>query len=177
MKRFLRLLLVVGLVSAIAGAQETPKRPIQKIYKVVFLIYEVEDGKKINERTYTLPVNNIDGNPRESSMRVGTRVPVATATTTSDKTVWQYVDVGLTIDCSVTEQDNKFIVHGDVELSSLVLPDQGTAPRSDGNPVLRRIRQTFTTLVLPGKPTLVTTSDDINSKKRLQLEVTATRIE
>jgi len=175
MRKFLPLLLILGLVSAVA-AQEAPKRPQQKIYKVVFLIYELEDGKKINERTYTLPVNTVDGNPGDSSMRVGTRVPVTTATT-GDKTQWQYVDVGLNIDCNVTEQEDKFIVHGSLELSSFALPDQGTDPRSGGNPVLRNIRQSFTTLVSPGKPTLVTTMDDINSKKRLQVEVTATRID
>jgi len=175
MKKVLRFLLVFGLVSVMA-AQEAP-RHLQKIYKVVFLISEVEDGKKLNERAYTVPVTSIDGNPHDSSVRVGTRVPIATAVNTSDKTVWQYVDVGLNIECNVTEQENKFIVHGDVELSSLVLPDQGTDLRSGANPVLRRIRQSFTTLVSPGKPTLVASSDDINSKKRLQVEVTATRIE
>lgn len=175
MKRFFQLLLVFGLISVMA-AQETPKH-LHKVYKVVFLIYEVEDGKKINERTYTLPVTTVDGGPRDSSMRVGTRVPIATATSSGDKTQWQYVDVGLNIDCGVSEQEDKFIVHGNVELSSFALPEQGTDPRSGGNPVLRNIRQNFTTLVLPGKPTLVTTMDDVNSKKRLQVEITATRIE
>lgn len=177
MKKLLRLLLILGLASVMA-AQETPKH-VQKIYKVVFLLYEVEDGKKINERTYTVPVNSVDGNTRDSSIRVGTRVPVATATTAGDNTVFQYLDVGLNIECNVTEQDNKFIVHGDVELSSVVLPDQGTGPRSGPGlqPVVRRIRQTFTTLVPPGKPTVVTTADDINSKKRMEVEITATRLE
>src|SRR5215471_2063657 len=176
MKRFLQLLLILGLVSAV-GAQETPKGPIQKIYKVVFLIYELEDGKKINERTYTLPVTSVDGKPRDSSLRVGTRVPIATASTTSDKAVWQYIDIGLNIDCSVTEQGDKFIVHGGITLSSLAIPEQGTDQRSGGNPVVREVRENFTTLVPPGKPTLVTTMDDINSKKRTQVEITATKVE
>jgi hypothetical protein len=172
MKRFLQLLMVLGLVSAVV-AQETPKGPIQKIYRVVFLIYEVEDGKKINERTYTLAVMSVDGKPRDSSMRVGTRVPIAGG----DKQV-QYIDVGLSIGCNVTEQEDRFIVHGDVDLSSFAMrPDQDGSAPSGGNPVLRNVRETFTTLVVPGKPTTATTMDDINSKKRLQVEVTATRIE
>jgi len=174
MRKLLRLLLVVGLVSAVAIAQETPKH-LQKIYKAVFLIYEVEDGKKINERTYTLPVNSVDGSPRDGSMRVGTRVPIATGTT-SGNTQYQYIDVGLNIECNVTEQEDKFIVHGNVDLSSFALPDQGTDSRNLG-PILRNIRQSFTTLVLPGKPTLATTMDDVNSKKRLQIEITVTRLE
>lgn len=175
MKKFLRLLLILGLVSLVA-AQDTPKNHVQKIYKVVFVLYEVEDGKKINERSYTIPVTTVDGNTRDSSMTVGARVPIATGTT-GDNTVFQYLDVGLKIECNVAEQDNKFIVHGDVELSSIALPDQGTNQRLPGQPVVRRIRQTFTTLVPPGKPTVVTTSDDINSKKRTEVEITATRLE
>lgn len=176
MKRFLRLLLVAGLVSAIGAAQDAPKH-IQKIYKVVFQIYEMEDGKKINERTYTLPVNTVDGNTRDGSMRVGTRVPIETGSKSGD-TMIQYIDVGLDLECNVTEQQDKFIVHGNLTLSSFVSPEQGTDLKGGGmQPVLRQIKQSFTSLVSPGKPTLVTTMDDINSKKRMQVEVTATRLE
>lgn len=175
MKRSLRLLLVLGLLSAMIAAQDAPKH-IQKVYKVVFLIYEMEDGKKINERTYTLPVNTVDGNSRDGSIRVGTRVPIETGTNSSDKTMIQYIDVGLDLDCNVTEQEDKFIVHGSVTLSSLVPPEQGTDLKGSGMPVLRQIKQIFTTLVSPGKPTLATTLDDINSKKRMQVEITATRL-
>lgn len=175
MKRSLRLLLVLGLLSAIGTAQDAP-RHIQKVYKVVFLIYEMEDGKKINERTYTLPVNTVDGNTRDGSIRVGTRVPIETGSKSGD-TMVQYIDVGLDLDCNVTEQQDKFIVHGNLTLSSLVSPEQGTDLKGGGMPVLRQIKQSFTSLVSPGKPTLVTTMDDINSKKRMQVEVTATRLE
>jgi len=171
MKRFLQFLLIVGCASMLV-AQEVPKRPIQKVYKVSFLIYELEDGKRINERTYNIPVATMDGNPRDSSIRVGTRVPI----TAGEKQI-QYLDVGLSIDCNLTEQADKFIVHGNLDMSSFALPEQGGDPRSGGNPVLRNVRQTFNMLLSPGKPALATTMDDINSKKRLQVEVTATRIE
>ena len=174
MKRFLRLLLVVGLVSIIAAAQEAP-RHLQKIYKVVFLIYEVEDGKKINERTYTLPVTSVDGNTRDTTMSVGSRVPIVTGTAKGD-TTFQYIDIGLNIHCSVVEQADKFIVHGEIVLSNLATPEQGTDPRNLG-PVVRQVKEEFTTLVPPGKPTLATTVDDLNSKKRTQVEITASKIE
>ena len=171
MKRFLQLVFVVGFASLLA-AQEVPKRPIQKVYKVSFLIYEVEDGKKINERTYSFPVTTIDGNPRDSSVKVGTRVPV----TTGEKQV-QYLDVGLSIECDLVEQADKFVVHGNIDMSSFALPEQGADPRSGGNPVLRNVKQNFHALLAPGKPTPVTSLDDINSKKRLQVDITAARIE
>ncbi|HEY6971281.1 MAG TPA: hypothetical protein VJA94_18875 [Candidatus Angelobacter sp.] len=171
MKRFLQFVVVLGFACVLA-AQETPKRPVQKFFKLSFLIYELEDGKKINERTYSFPVTSVDDNPRDGSIRVGTRVPI----TTGEKQI-QYLDVGLNIDCNVTEQADKLIVHGSLELTSFSQPEQGSDPRIGLNPVLRNIRQSFTTLVSPGKATPVTSMDDINSKKRLQLEVTATRIE
>lgn len=175
MKRFLRLLLVLGLISAMAAAQETP-RHLQKIYKVVFLIYELEDGKKINQRTYTLPVNTVDGNTRDSSIRVGTRVPITTGSSGNNTQV-TYIDVGLNLDCNVTEQEGKFILHGSLDLSSFAMAEQGAGNLSKDNPVLRNIKQTFTTVVGPGVTTPVTSMDDVNSKKRLQVDVTVTKIE
>lgn len=171
MNKFLQFVLVLGLATVLV-AQESPKAAVQKIYKVSFLIYEVEDGKKINERTYVLPVNSVDNKPHDSTIRVGTRVPVV-----SSGTQIQYLDVGLTIDCNVTEQADKFIVHTNIEMSSFALPEQGADPRSGGNPVLRNVRQTVTTMVSPAKAAPLTSIDDVNSKKRLQVEVTVTRIE
>jgi hypothetical protein len=181
MKRFLQFILVLTLAS-ISVAQDASRkdssdaatRPSQRVYKLNFMIYELEDGKKMNERAYTVPVMTLDGRPRESSIKVGDRVPI-----TTKEGQFQYFDVGLNIDCSVTEQADKFIVTSDLEISSVVVPEQSAEARagSSGNPVVRQIKQRSTTMVSPGKPTLVTSIDDVNSKKRLQVEVIATRIE
>lgn len=178
MKKLLQLLMVFGLVAALA-AQETPRAVAKyKIYKVNFLIYELEDGKRINERTYSLPVTTIDGNPRDSSVNVGDRVPIAVSKEGVNQQI-QYIDIGLTLECSVTEQNDKFVVNSTLVVSSIILPDQAGNPVRDvgGDPVVRQIKQRFITQVAPGKPTLVTSIDDINSKKRLQVEVTASRLE
>lgn len=172
MKKLLPLLLVLSFASAML-AQESPKpRPVVRIYRVNFNIYELEDGKKINERNYALPVSAIDGNGRAGSIKVGTRVPV-----TSKEGQFQYIDVGMNIDCDVTEQGDKFILSSNIEISSFALPDQTADPRSGGNPILRQVREHFVSLIVPGKPTLVTSVDDTNSKKRLQVEATITRVE
>jgi len=171
MKKVLQIVFVLGLATILA-AQDTPKPAAQKIYKATFLIYEVEEGKKINERTYVLPILSVDNKPHDSNIRVGTRVPVAASATQT-----QYLDVGLSIDCNVTEQADKFIVHTNIDMSSFALPEQGADPRNGGNPILRNVRQTVSTIVSPGKATPLTSIDDVNSKKRLQVEVTVTRIE
>jgi len=172
MKRLLQLILV--LVFALAmQAQETSKPlHVVRIYRVNFNIYELEDGKKINERNYSLPVSSIDSSGRPGSIKVGTRVPV-----TQKEGQIQYIDVGMNIDCDVTEQAEKFILSSNLEISSFALPDQNADPRAGGNPILRQVRQHFVALLAPGKPTLVTSIDDTNSKKRLQVEATVTRIE
>jgi hypothetical protein len=176
MKKLLQFLFVVAFISLLAG-QETPKKdspePVQKFYKVSYLIYELENGKKINERSYTLPTGGEGAKTRDSWIKVGTRVPV----TLKDNQT-SYLDVGLNIDCNVGEQADKFIVYTDLEITSFAMPQQGTdIPASGGNPVLRSVRQHFATPVTPGKPGLVTSMDDINSKRRLQVEVTVSRLD
>lgn len=178
MKRVLQSLLALTLVAAgVAQEPSTKKessdtRPQQKIYKVNFLIYELEDGKRINERSYSLPVKTQEGRP--STIKVGDRLPIM-----AKEGQTQYFDVGLSIDCNVNEQADKVIVSSNIEISSIISPEQaGTeVPHAGGNPVVRRVWQYFMALVTPGKPTLVTSIDDINSKKRLQVEVTATRLD
>ena len=173
MKRLLQLFLV--LVFALAMQAQDASKPIHmvRIYRVNFNIYELEDGKKINERNYSLPVSSIDGNGRPGSIKVGTRVPV----TSKEGQQIQYIDVGMNIDCDVTEQAEKFILSSNLEISSFALPDQNADPRAGGNPILRQVRQHFVALLAPGKPTLVTSIDDTNSRKRMQVEATVTRIE
>lgn len=178
MKKALQFLLALTLISAAVAQEASTKkdpseaRPEPKIYKVNFLIYEIADGKRTNERNYSLPVRTQEG--RASSLKVGDRLPI-----TGKEGQIQYFDVGLSIDCNVTEQMDKLIVSSSLEISSIVLPEQpGSEVRSaTGNPVVRQVKQYFTALVSPGKPTLLTSIDDINSKKRLQVEVTASRME
>ncbi|MBZ5521434.1 MAG: hypothetical protein LAP21_04165 [Acidobacteriia bacterium] len=172
MKKLLQLLLVLVFASAMQ-AQDTPKpRTGLKFYRVNFSIFELEDGKKINERNYSLPVNSVDGNPRSGTIRVGTRVPI-----TSGEGQVTYIDVGMNIDCDVTEQGEKFILSSSLDITSFALPDQNANPRAGGNPILRQVKQHFIALLPAGKPTLVTSIDDTNSKKRLQVEATVTRVE
>jgi hypothetical protein len=180
MKNLLYLLLVFTLGSTLAAqsapepkvTHEAPAAPLQRIYKVNFLIYELADGKRINERTYTVPASSTG-----SSIQVGDRVPVTTEGK-EGHLQWQYVDIGLSIDCNVSEQQDKLMVTSNLAISSIVLPEQSAEARSGGgNPVVRQLHQRFVALVSPGKPTLATSIDDINSKKRFQVEVTATRLE
>jgi hypothetical protein len=157
-------------------SSEQPKKSVVKAYKINFNIFELEDGKRVNERNYILPVNSVDGNGRSGSIKIGTRVPTITSNTKEGQQM-QYLDVGLNLDCEVTDLGDKFVLTSQLEVSSYVMPDQHADARLGGLPIIRQIREHFNTVLYPGKPTVVTSADDTNSKKRFQVEMTVTRIE
>ncbi|HEX4604600.1 MAG TPA: hypothetical protein VH724_11430, partial [Candidatus Angelobacter sp.] len=110
-----------------------------------------------------------------SSVRVATRVPVYT-----EEKKMTYVDAGLTIRCSLKEQvDRRVQLHCDIEISSFVRPEQIASSGNAGPaaPVFRTTRMDSWALLTLGKPAILNTVDDINSSKRTQIEVTATRLD
>ena len=168
MKTALRLITIFTLASALAvHAQDKPR---DEAYKLSFAIYEMEDGKKINQRDYIMMARSNTG--RAANMRVGTRVPV----TVEDKKM-QYLDVGLELRCSLEEPaSGKLQATFEISLSSFALPEQGANPGS-GNPILRNTSMNVYTYPALGKPTVIASLDDVGSKKRTIIEVTTTKIE
>lgn len=161
------IMIFLGLLLS-ASAQEKKEEPTRSVYKLEFTVFELDNGKRINERSYMLHLSDADH--RGASTRVGTRVPVQVG---GDKGV-QYMDVGLKIDANFqSADDNSLNVIINFETSGFALPEQST---QSGTPVLRNVSENVTAKVAYGKPTLVSSIDDVNSKRRLQLELTATRV-
>jgi hypothetical protein len=76
--------------------------------------------------------------------------------------------------------DRRLQLHCDIEISSFIRPEQIAGPTGSAAqiaPVLRTTRTESWALLTLGKPANLTTVDDINSAKRLQVEVTATRLD
>lgn len=181
MKKLLQLLFVLALVQALSAQQPSPgketqeaSRPSETAYKINFKIYELEDGKRINERTYIFPAVSTPPNQRQrrSGIKVGVRTPI----TVKEHEI-TYLDVGMIIDCYLEDVEGKLIANISVELSNFAMPDQIEDPRHGGDPVVRQMKQEFRLQLQTGKPVMVSSIDDINSKKRTQIEVTATRFE
>ena len=95
MKRVLAAIAFAVLVPAPARADEKPAPP-RSTFRLDYALYEVEGGKRANERAFTLTVN--EGS--HGQLRGGTRVPV----NVGDKGI-QYMDVGLKISGRVLERD------------------------------------------------------------------------
>ena len=192
MKTLIRILFVLALASTLLAQQppkdaadqpakdQPQKREVlagregmtENFFKLAFVMYELDDTKRINQRDYML-IGRTDNQP--SSIRVSTRVPVYT-----EEKKMTYVDAGLTIRCSLKEQvDRRVQLHCDLEVSSFVRPEQLASSGNAGPaaPVLRTTRMDSWALLTLGKPAILNTVDDINSAKRMQIEVTATKVD
>jgi len=186
MKILLRTLLVLAAISTCA-AQDQPKKhePVtvpkesavaaqeqqsKSAYRLDFRIFEIDNGKRTNERAFAMTASVPGG---WSRLNVGTRVPVPSGEGQKS----QYLDVGINLTCRLTEQFGKLFAETRMEVSSFALPEQNADPRSSTMPVLRNTSGQGETQITPGKPQIVTSVDDVNSKKKMQVELTATRID
>lgn len=148
-----------------ATSPQSEKEKLVEPYRLDFTITEIEDGKKINSRQYSLNLNAGDHN----SIKIGTRVPVEVK-----QGEMQYIDVGTNISAGVKEHDNGLALEVRAEISNFAVPDQ--ANRSNSMPLLRQMQINGSTIVVSGRPTIVGSVDDPNSKRQFQLEVVATKL-
>jgi hypothetical protein len=136
-------------------------------YRLEFVLKELgDDGRVVNSRTYHTDVAT---GGRSSQVRVGTKIPVRT----NDKNEIQYLDLGVNIDCdSAHETPQGLGLHISSEISSMASPTSGEI----ASPVVRQNRWSSEALLPIGKPTVVFSSDNLENKGRMQVEVTATPI-
>jgi hypothetical protein len=134
-------------------------------YRLDFSVNEMEDGRKINSRQYSMNLNSDSSN----ELKIGTRVPVE-----AKQGEFQYIDLGTNIWSRL--EDRKGVVNLSVraEISNFATPEQSQGRES--RPILRQLKISASTLALLGKPMEVGRVDDPNSKRQFQLEVTVTKL-
>ena len=105
------------------------------------------------------------------SIRSGNQVPVLT--TVNNTTTTSYLSFGLKINCDVQEiQSGVFQSHIDFEVSTLVGEQRGAG----GNPLVRSVSGSSTFIVHPGQRDIVIKADDVNTERRYEVEVLATKL-
>lgn len=170
------LCLIAGIAVAanvnLARAQEAgPSRPAEgterapAAYRLDFSLHELEDGKKVNTRQYSM--NLIEG-VQWQDIKIGTRVPVQVK-----QGEMQYIDVGTNISAQLQEIKSALSLSVRADLSNFAMPEQET---KTSMPLLRQLRISGSTIVVPGKPIIIGVVDDPNSKRQFQLEVTVTKM-
>lgn len=179
MKKFATIFAIssMALLSVCAWAQansgnDAAKAPVH-FYKLNFTLEEVNDaGKVINARSYVATIATGPG--QNQQIRTGSRIPIATGAE-NGSTQFQYIDVGVNFDVrQVKEVGDKLSFFLVSEISSIASQTQiaGT-----GEPVIRQNRWESMVLIPIGKPTLAYSADDLDSKGKMQVELTATRID
>jgi len=185
--RFLNLCFILPCVSFSASAvraqqaKETPSREPtaaspSAVYRVEYVVREIEKGKPVNARTYVLMAHS--GPKRgadRAAVRVGSRVPIATGTPKNDgaPAQYQYYDIGMNIDCRLWDTDKGLIVDTTLEMNSVANSEMSSTPST---PVIRRLHLEDATLVVPGNPAVVGSIDDVTADRRYEVEVTATKV-
>jgi hypothetical protein len=155
-----------GSKTTAAAQQPAPKH----YYKLNFVLRETDEGKVVNQRTFTLNISaeppHVGGVPPEWwNVRSGTRVPIS-----GSKDV-NYLDVGVNLDVRAEEVPEGLQMQITSEVSSL-----GTENGAGSSaPAIRQVKVRSAVQAPIGKPTLVFTADDPASKHRFELEVTPMR--
>jgi hypothetical protein len=162
----LLLALLGGGITLLASAQESPKpKPddLNASYKLEYVIAEIENGKKVNTRTYVL----LTDEGTQSNMHMGMKVPV------QGEKGPIYFDVGLRIDSRVRARENgSYFISTRFELSSLVDQQQTV----NGAMPLRSVEYSTTGVIIPGKSIVIASGDDLSSQKKFELSVTLTKL-
>jgi len=146
-----------------AMAQETPKPAAA--YRLDFSLHELEDGKKINTRQYSM---NVVPGVVFQDLKIGTRVPVEVK-----QGEMQYIDLGTNISARLLDAGGAVQLEVRADLSNLANPDHQTPAAM---PLIRQLRINGSTVVTVGKPVVIGAVDDPNSKREYQLEVITTKV-
>lgn len=164
--RFAASLLAATLIAGACFAQAENPRPPEgpKAYQLDFVVKEVEEGKVVNSRNYSMLISAASGG---GSIRSGDRVSVMTKGGTQPE--YSYVDVGVNIDCrNVQETQGK--------LTLVVTADVSSAASDATRPLIRTARWSANVVVPLRKSTALFSSDDTSSKRRMTLDLTATPV-
>ena len=164
--------LMLAVCLALPALAQDPAKTVSptdppKFYKLDFVVREVEDGKVISTKSYSTSIVS-DDRTRGASIRTGNRVPFNTGAG------YQYADIGVNIDCQqARELGPQLVLTIIAEISSV---PGNNEPVPNQLPMVRQNKWNSVVLVPIGKATTVFSSDDLNSKRKMQLEVTATPI-
>ena len=153
-----------------APAQTAKVQPVQP-YRLDFAFNELADGKIVNTRHYSMNLTGAESN----EIKIGTRVPVVSASSTNaSETQFQYLDVGTNIWAQLREHGDESVLVVRSDVSNL--DTSNNLEHVANAPIIRQIKLSGSTPLVVGKPILIGSMDDPNSKKQFQLEVTVTKL-
>jgi hypothetical protein len=161
---WIRTILGTVVIAACCAAQNpsepakapTPAPEEQKFFHLEFVVKELDSGKTVNSRSYSM---NVATGNEGTQIRSGNKVYVENS----------YLDFGTNIDCgNVREAGGMLSFHILADVSNAV-----SDVNPSGKPLIRQVRWNSPVLIALRKPTVIFSADDSASTHQLQLEVTA----
>lgn len=155
----------------------TPEKPTsaqlaqgaKNFYQLSFVVREVEGERVINSRSYSM-ITRTD--KQRSSIRAGEKVPFASVT--GGTTQWQQINVGVNIDCrELEETGDRLSLYISADISSMMEGQEQNGSTSS-TPIIRSNQWDSMVTVPLKQPTILFSSDDPASKRKMQLQLTAT---
>lgn len=145
----------------------SPAEKTLTAYRLDFSLNELEDGKKINSRQYSMNITGGESN----DFKIGTRVPVE-----PKEGEFQYLDVGTSLWCQLRRDGSDFLLVVRADASNFAPIPSGSQEHAS-RPLIRQVKiNASTNVALLTKPTVIGSADDPNSKREFQLEVMATKL-
>ena len=159
-----------GSTPAKEAAQTAESAP-QKFYRLDFVVRELENEHVINSRSYSMIART--GYER-GAIRAGANVPFNTSSTANSN--WQQIHVGVNVDYhGLQEIGDRVSLNVRADVSSVVEGHGENSP-PPSQPVVRdNIWESW--VVLPMRqPTILFSSDDPASKRKMQLQLMVTPV-
>ena len=164
-----------------SSSQQNVRPPARETYRLEYTITEMEDGKQLNARSYSVMCED-RGSPTRGVLKVGSRVPVVSGVAAHGdspnalQAQFQYLDVGMNIDARLdVTASGDLTLQSDVDMSSVANGDRPT--QVDFNPpVIRQLRVSSFNAITVGKPVVISTADDVASHRQFQIQVVATKL-
>lgn len=166
------ILLTAFAIPAISRAQDKPAEAAKVIepdryYRLTLIVQDVDaNNKPINSRSYVTTINT-DRSFR-GSIRTGSKVAIPGM----EKGSIAYIDIGINFDVRDVREINR-----DLSLSVKAEITSYTPPaNSDLAPVIRHNQWEAPVLIPIGKPTVIFSSDSLESKNAMQVVAIVTPI-
>jgi type II secretory pathway component GspD/PulD (secretin) len=153
----------LALTQKIINDLDRPK----KIYRLTYTMNEMDGGKRVGTQHFSMIV----AEKQRVTLKQGSRVPVATgsmgATGTAQQTQFQYLDVGMNFDATVTPVTGGVELNSKVEQTSVAEEKSGVGPQ---DPVVRQTQVQGTSILMLGKPLVLGSVDVPGTTRRLEVE-------
>lgn len=160
-----------------AGATSFAEAANGKHYQVVFVLQEVEGGRVINSRRYATDMSFAGEKSGSGSIRTGSKVPIATGPYNNNlpaQTQFTYIDLGVNLDFNHARlEGDRVFLFITAEISSA---DAESLIGGVHEPIIRQNQWNAGVTVPLGKPTVIFSSDDVSSKRTMQIELTVTPV-